>query len=155
MSEPLPPLFADGRSIDTTVLRWAVGAELPPLTLEPITRLQLIRYAGASGDYNPIHTIDEAAAEAGLPGVIAHGMLTMATLGRLFSPYLERGTLRRFETRFTGMVSVGDTITATGRVTGGVPDAEGTLYTVEISAATSAIGSLPSGEAAFLVYGQP
>ena len=70
---------------------WKVGDELKVQTLPPITRLQLIKYAGASGDFNPIHTIDAAAEEAGLPGIIAHGMLTLATMGLLFSPYLEDG----------------------------------------------------------------
>ena len=50
---------------------WNVGDELERRTLPPVTRLQLIKYAGASGDYNPIHTVDEAAEEAGLDGVIA------------------------------------------------------------------------------------
>ena len=55
----------------------SVGDTIGPLTV-PITRTTLVRYAGASGDFNPIHHSDHAAAELGLPGVIAHGMLTMA-----------------------------------------------------------------------------
>jgi acyl dehydratase len=88
-----------------------VGDTLGTLTLDPITRLELIKYAGASGDYNPIHTIDEEASKAGLSGVIAHGMLTMGRMARLFSPYLEQGFIEQFSTRFTGMVFVGDVIT--------------------------------------------
>ncbi|MDQ0340810.1 acyl dehydratase [Caldalkalibacillus uzonensis] len=65
-------------------VRWNIGQELDPLTIPPVSRLELIKYAGASGDYNPIHTIDEEAAKAGLSGVIAHGMLTMAKMARLF-----------------------------------------------------------------------
>jgi len=64
----------------TATITWQAGDELPARTLEPVTRLQLIKYGGASGDYNPIHTIDQAAAEAGLTGVIQHGMLTMAEM---------------------------------------------------------------------------
>ena len=88
-----------------------VGATLGPLTLDPVTRLELIKYAGASGDFNPIHTIDEEASKAGLPGVIAHGMLTMGRMARLFSPYLQEGFVEQFSTRFTGMVFVDDIIT--------------------------------------------
>jgi acyl dehydratase len=58
-----------------------VGARLPARTFR-VTRADLVRYAGASGDFNPIHWSDRTAAEVGLPGVIAHGMLTMALVGR-------------------------------------------------------------------------
>ena len=94
---------------------WSTGNELEECALPPVTRLQLIKYAGASGDYNPIHTVDEAAEEAGLPGVIAHGMLTAATMGLPFSSYLEHGYVKELEVRFSGMVYVGDEITEIGR----------------------------------------
>ncbi|MGS2613664.1 MaoC family dehydratase [Micromonospora sp. LZ34] len=55
--------------------------ELPPKTFR-VTRADLVRYAGASGDFNPIHWSDRVAAKVGLPGVIAHGMFTMALVGR-------------------------------------------------------------------------
>jgi acyl dehydratase len=57
------------------------GTALPDLRKPPITKLQLVKYAGASGDYNLIHTDDETARTVGLDGVIAHGMLSMAFLG--------------------------------------------------------------------------
>ena len=59
-----------------------IGAEMPPLVKGPIEQIQLTRYAGASGDFNPIHWNDRTARAVGLPGVIAHGMLTMALAGR-------------------------------------------------------------------------
>ena len=59
-----------------------VGDDLPPLTTAPITETQLVRYAGASGDFNPIHTVPHMAEQAGLGGVIAHGMLVMGLVGR-------------------------------------------------------------------------
>ncbi|WP_077616296.1 MaoC/PaaZ C-terminal domain-containing protein [Caenibacillus caldisaponilyticus] len=93
-----------------------VGDVLPPLRWPPVSRLDLIKYAGASGDYNPIHTIDEAAEQAGLPGVIAHGMLTMGRMGKLFSPYFEEGFISSFSTRFTGMVFLNDEITMTAKL---------------------------------------
>lgn len=117
--------------------RWVVGEELEEITLEPITRLDLIKYAGASGDYNPIHTVDEVAHEAGLPGVIAHGMLTAATVGRLLSPYLEHGYVKSLGARFTGMVHVGDTLRVGGVVTSVAEawrEAGGTVYGFEVYA---------------------
>jgi acyl dehydratase len=109
-----------------------VGDELEEISLEPITRLDLIKYAGASGDYNPIHTVDEDAHQAGLPSVIAHGMLTAATVGRLFSPYLSHGYVKSLGVRFTGMVYVGDTLRAGGSVTESRREAGGTVYGFEL-----------------------
>lgn len=95
---------------------WTVGQELEEISLEPITRLDLIKYAGASGDYNPIHTVDESAQEAGLPGVIAHGMFTAATMGNLFSSHLAYGYVKSLGARFVGMVRLGDTLRVGGAV---------------------------------------
>ncbi len=131
---------------------WEAGQRLEEIILPPVTRLQLIKYAGASGDYNPIHTVDEAAAEAGLPGVIAHGMLTAATMGLLFSPYLEHGYVKSFGSRFSGMVFVGDELVVGGRVAGSGPLEEGVLYTFEVYAKRGE-DIVASGEAGFLVYG--
>ena len=130
---------------------WSVGEELDEIVLEPITRLDLIKYAGASGDYNPIHTVDDSAREAGLPGVIAHGMLTAATLGRLFYPYLDYGYVSDLAVRFVGMVRLGDVI----RVGGGVTDARrengGAVYAFEVYASTGQ-ESVVTGTAQFTVY---
>jgi acyl dehydratase len=65
-----------------------VGAELPPLTLPPLTRHTLALYCGASGDHNPIHVDIDFAKAAGLPDVFAHGMLSMAWLGRLLTNWV-------------------------------------------------------------------
>jgi acyl dehydratase len=131
---------------------WNVGDELERRTLPPVTRLQLIKYAGASGDYNPIHTVDEAAEEAGLDGVIAHGMLTAATMGLPFSPYLEHGYVRELEVRFSGMVYVGDEITVGGRLSEREESREGCLYTFEVYA-NSGENTVASGTVDFLVFG--
>jgi acyl dehydratase len=130
---------------------WQAGDPLPAHTLEPVTRLKLIKYAGASGDYNPIHTIDQAAADAGLAGVIQHGMLSMAELGHLFSPYQGAGYVRRFETRFTGMVFVGDALTVGGTVTGVEHLAEGTAYLCDVRAANQKGQTIATGRVMFLV----
>ena len=130
---------------------WKVGDELEVQTLPPITRLQLIKYAGASGDFNPIHTIDAAAEEAGLPGIIAHGMLTLATMGLLFSPYLEDGYVKELKARFSGMVFLGDELSIGGRVLDAVDYDEGSPYTFEVSARKGE-DVVASGTVGFVVF---
>ncbi|WP_153125100.1 MaoC family dehydratase [Peribacillus tepidiphilus] len=88
-----------------------VGDSLNEVILEPVSRLDLIKYAGASGDYNPIHTIDEEAKKAGLPGIIAHGMWTMGNLAKLFTSYYEEGFIQDYSIRFNGMVFLNDILT--------------------------------------------
>lgn len=84
------------------------GAELPPLAVT-ITRADLVRYAGASGDLNPIHWSDRVAAGVGLPGVVAHGMLTMALAGRLVTQWAgDPCAVRSYGVRFTRPVIVPD-----------------------------------------------
>ncbi len=134
------------------VLDWSVGEEIEERTLPPINRLQLIKYAGASGDFNPIHLVDEAAEEAGLPGVIAHGMLTVATMGLLFSPYLEYGYVKTFQSRFSGMVFLDDVLCVGGRVSGAEELEEGRMHTFEVYARRDE-DTVASGSVGFLVYG--
>lgn len=95
---------------------FAVGDEIPAFTAPPISRLQLALFAGAAADHNPIHVDEEAAKGGGLPGVIAHGMLTMALLGRLLTRWIAPEQLRAFSARFVAMTFPGDVITCTGRV---------------------------------------
>jgi acyl dehydratase len=113
---------------------WNIGEELDERILPPVDRMRLIKYAGASGDFNPIHLVDEAAEEAGLPGIIAHGMLTVATMGLLFSPYLEHGYVKNFSSRFSGMVFAGDELRVGGWTSGAETTDEGRLYTFEVYA---------------------
>ena len=85
-----------------------VGTELPPLTVT-LRRDDLVRYAGASGDFNPIHWNDRMAAALGLPGVIAHGMLTMASAVRVVTDWIEDpADLVEYGVRFTKPVVVPD-----------------------------------------------
>jgi acyl dehydratase len=88
-----------------------VGESVQEIQLKPVSRLDLIKYAGASGDFNPIHTIDEEAAKAGLPGIIAHGMWTMGNLAKLFTSYYEEGFIQDYSIRFKGMVFLNDVVT--------------------------------------------
>jgi acyl dehydratase len=95
------------------------GDEIPSLTKEPITEVQLVKYAGASGDFNPIHTVHLFAEKAGLGGVIAHGMLSMGFVGQHITQWAgEAGTLKRLKVRFVAMTRPGDVITLKGKVTG-------------------------------------
>ncbi|MGV2939042.1 MaoC/PaaZ C-terminal domain-containing protein [Mesobacillus sp. LC4] len=88
-----------------------VGESLKEIQLEPVDRITLIKYAGASGDYNPIHTIDDEAKKAGLPGIIAHGMWTMGNLAKLFTDFYEEGFIQDYTIRFKGMVFLNDVVT--------------------------------------------
>jgi acyl dehydratase len=105
-----------------------VGQLLPAQTFR-VTRADLIRYAGASGDFNPIHWSDRKAQAVGLPGVIAHGMYTMALAGRALDVWAGGpGAVAEFGVRFTKPVPVPD-------------DDEGTEVTVSGSVRTVAEGT--------------
>jgi acyl dehydratase len=84
-----------------------VGGTLAPQTYR-ITRADLVRYAGASGDFNPIHWNDRTAKAVGLPGVIAHGMFTMALAGRAVTAWAGAGAVVEYGVRFTKPVVVAD-----------------------------------------------
>ncbi|NRD79340.1 dehydratase [Bacillus sp. BRMEA1] len=98
----------------STITHLQVGELLKDVMLEPVSRIALIKYAGASGDFNPIHTIDDEAAKAGLPGIIAHGMWTMGNLAKLFTEYYEEGFIQDYSIRFRNMVFLNDVITLKG-----------------------------------------
>ena len=99
----------------------AVGAELPEQVVR-VTRADLVRYAGASGDFNPIHWNDRVATDVGLPGVIAHGMFTMAVASRLVSSWAgDPGAIDEYHVRFGRPVIVpnddaGAEVTVRGKV---------------------------------------
>ena len=95
-----------------------VGDTLPPLKLAPISRHQLALYCGGSGDHNPIHVDIDFAKKFGFKDVFAHGMLSMAFLGRLVTSWVPQTQMRKLGTRFTSITWVGDTITVSGKVTG-------------------------------------
>ena len=94
-----------------------VGDTLPPLVKEPITLQRLVRYAGASGDFNPLHTDPKVGESIGTGGIIAHGMLIMGFVGQLLSDYVGPEALRKFGVRFKGMTRLNDEITCTGTIT--------------------------------------
>jgi acyl dehydratase len=100
-----------------------VGTELPPLTV-PVRRQDLVRYAGASGDFNIIHWNERTAKAVGLPDVIAHGMLTMALAGRVVTSWAgDPGAVASYGVRFSRPVVVPDTDEGTSlTVSGTVED---------------------------------
>ena len=113
------------------------GFELPGLTVT-LRREDLVRYAGASGDFNPIHYSDRMATELGLPGVVAHGMLTMAQAARVVTDWLgDPSRLVEYGVRFVRPVPVPDDDTGAelqiSAVVASVNDAEGTAE-IDISA---------------------
>ena len=92
------------------------GDEITDLNVGPLNHIDLVRYSGASGDFNPIHTIPEAAESAGLPGIIAHGFLVMAYAGRCLTGWGGVNSVRQFKVRFTGMTLIGETVTCAGTI---------------------------------------
>ncbi|MBI2204041.1 MAG: MaoC family dehydratase N-terminal domain-containing protein [Candidatus Rokubacteria bacterium] len=107
-----------------------VGAEITSLQKGPIQQIQLTRYAGASGDFNPIHQDDEFAKAAGMGGVFAHGMLTMGFVAQAVTDWAGAGSVRKIGVRFTGLVRLKDTVTCRGRVVDKV--AKDGAHTVEL-----------------------
>lgn len=91
--------------------------KLEALTKQPIDRVQLAKYAGASGDFNPLHLDDDFAKEIGMPGVIAHGMLVMGFLGEYVMKIAgQQAIVHRFKMRFGKMTFLSDEITCSAIV---------------------------------------
>ena len=85
--------------------------------VEDLKRTQIVQYAGASGDYNPLHTDEVFTTQAaGYPAVFAHGMLTMGMTGAMLTSYVGDGRLTKFGVRFTSQVWPGDTLDSTATV---------------------------------------
>ncbi|MFC7622883.1 MaoC/PaaZ C-terminal domain-containing protein [Microlunatus sp. GCM10028923] len=112
-----------------------VGTELEPLTVR-FTRETLVRYAGASTDFNPIHFSERSATAIGLPGVVAHGLLTMGAALRLVTDWAgDPAKIDNYRVRFTNPIVVPDdadgaTMIVSGRVTG----VDGDRVTIQLDA---------------------
>jgi acyl dehydratase len=95
----------------------AVGDSRTEVVLENISRTRLVMYAGASGDYNPLHTDEVYVTQvAGYPTVFAHGMLSMGATGRLLTDWVGDGRLTKYGVRFVNQVWPGETLTATATI---------------------------------------
>lgn len=124
----------------TAPLAVAVGTVLPAQDLV-VTRADLVRYAGASGDFNPIHWSQRVATSVGLPDVIAHGMLTMALAGRVLTDWAgDPGRVVAYSVRFTRPVVVPDD------EDGAVVTVAGTVTAVDDGVATVALSATFGGQ---------
>src|SRR5260370_7328888 len=95
----------------------AVGDEAEPLVVEKLSRTHFVRYAGAAGDFNPMHHDDTVATSVGNPSVFGHGMLTAGLMARVLKDWFGPTALRRYQVRFAKQVWPGDTLTSTAKVT--------------------------------------
>lgn len=103
--------------------------------VDNLTRTQIVQYAGASGDYNPLHTDEVYVTQAaGYKSVFAHGMLTMGLTGKMLTNYVGDGRLTKFGVRFVNQVWPGDTLDATATVT--ALRSEGGQHLVDLSLST-------------------
>jgi len=93
-----------------------LGQALPALRKGPVEQIQLTRYAGASGDFNPIHQDEAFARAAGMGGVFAHGMLSMGFVAQSVTDWLGVASLQKLAVRFAGLVRLGDVVTCRGTV---------------------------------------
>jgi acyl dehydratase len=109
---------------DTKQNAIAEGTEHRETMVEKVDRAMFVRYAGASGDFNPIHWNEDFAKSAGYPGVFAQGMWTAGVLGTFLTNWAGEENVRRFRTRFVGQVWPGETVICSGKVTK-VYDADG------------------------------
>ena len=130
----------------------SVGDQLPAASY-PITRERLVRYAGASGDFNPIHWNPRVALEVGLPDVIAHGMLTMATACRAVTDWVgDPAAVIEYSVRFTRTVAVPDDgIGATVEVTAVIGELDPEAHTARVDLTVKAAGVTVLGKARAVV----
>ncbi len=112
-----------------------LGQEVLRLKKPPITKVQLVRYAGASGDFNPLHTDDEFAKTAGFDGVVAHGMLLMGFVAEAITSWIPKRYLKSIKVRFKGITKPGDQITITGNIIGKRVDGKKGIVDCSIEAA--------------------
>jgi acyl dehydratase len=111
-----------------------VGSVHEQVVVENLTRTQIVQYAGASGDYNPLHSDEVFATKvAGYPSVFAHGMLTMGLTGRMLTDYVGDGRLVRFGGRFRAQVWPGDDLTARAEIADITEDAGENLVELVIT----------------------
>jgi acyl dehydratase len=115
-------------------MSWEAGHQFPEVSYA-VTRADLVRYAGASGDFNPIHWSERVATSVGLPGVVAHGMFTLALAGRALTGWVaDPSRILSFGARFTSPVVVPDDDEGTSvEVAGVVTDVSDGTATLELT----------------------
>jgi len=132
-------------------VRVTVGETTEPRSFGPITRTDIVRYAGASGDFNPIHHDETFATGAGFPTVFSIGMFQAALLATFATDWLGTENVRRFGVRFKEQVWPGDELTCTGIVTKVEPTDESELVEVELNCTRQTGGVAIVGTASFLL----
>ena len=111
-----------------------IGDSYSEVIVDDLTRTQIVQYAGASGDYNAVHSDEKFFTEvAGFPTVFAHGMLTMGMTGRMLTNYVGDGRLTYYGVRFVNQVWPGDTLTARAEVAAVREEDGGTVVDLTIS----------------------
>ncbi len=132
-----------------------VGDDLPPLTKPMVDRVQIARYAAASGDFNRLHLDEPFAHAVGFPGMFAPGMLSMGFIGQLLTAWLRRGHVRKFSARFVKIVWPGDELTCRGRI-GELRREQGACYAdVELWAENQKGELVVRGQASCELYESP
>ncbi len=111
-----------------------VGEDAPPIVVENLSRTHFVRYAGASGDFNPMHHDDTIAAQVGNPTVFGHGMLTAGLMARVVKDWLGPEAIRKISVRFAKQVWPGETLTFAARVTALTPVGDGGTVELELKA---------------------
>lgn len=135
--------------ISATVV--AAGDLAEPKTFGPITRTDIVRYAGASGDFNPIHHDEGFAVAAGFPTVFSVGMFQAALLGAFAADWLGAAAIRRLTVRFHEQVWPGDELTCAGAVESVSPTDVGTSVEVTLTCTRQNGTPAVSGTASFLL----
>lgn len=126
----------------------SVGDTHTAVVVENLSRTQIVQYAGASGDYNPVHTDEVFATKvAGYPTVFAHGMLTMGLTGTMLTDFVGDGRLTYYGVRFTSQVWPGDTLTATATVESFGEEAGEAIVALQVSTTNQDGRQVLSGEA--------
>jgi acyl dehydratase len=119
----------------TTATQVNVGDERSE-EFPPLTRTMFVKYAGASGDFNPMHHDDTIAQQVGNPSVFGHGMLSMGLAARVVKDWFGPEAIRRVQVRFSKQVWPGDVLTATATVTGTRTEGDATLVDLDLTVVT-------------------
>jgi acyl dehydratase len=127
------------------------GQTRAALTFGPVTRTDIVRYAGASGDFNPIHHDEAAATKAGFPSVISIGMYQAGLLASYATDWLGPQNIRKFSVRFKEQVWPGDELTCRGAVSAVKAHVDGFTVVVELTCTRHTGGVALEGTAEFLL----
>jgi len=130
-----------------------VGDTAAPLVVEKLSRTNFVRYAGASGDFNPMHHDETIATSVGNPSVFGHGMLTAGLMARVVKDWFGPEAMRRYHVRFSKQVWPGDTLTFAATVTGKREEGGESLVDVDLTATNQDGVEVLTGSATAVVGG--